>query len=115
LWRHRQERKRQTRISDEFKTRLAQQLNFENNFSDAVRKIADRLELEYLDLLPAFRQLASNCILYYPTDTHWNIYARRVAASMLSTMLVKSNTKQLPIGVSGIKTELCGKASEYYN
>ena len=106
---------RQTRLSDEFKARLAQQLNFEDNFSDAFHKIADRLELEYLDLLPAFRQLAPNCILYYPTDTHWNIYGRRVAANMLSTMLAKSEMKQAWIDLSGFNTELCGKASEYYN
>src|SRR5262245_25367425 len=105
---------RQARVSDELKTLLAQQLNFEDNFSDAFHKTADRLELEYLDLLPAFRQLAPNCILYYPTDTHWNIYGRRVAASMLSMVLTKSKMKA-SLDLSAFNTDLCGQASEYYN
>ena len=112
---------RQARSSDrssvEFKSRLAEQLKFEDNFSDAFREIADRLKLEYLDLLPAFRQLAPNCVLYYPTDTHWNIYGQRVAASLLSVLLLaeRSEMKQPQLDLSNFGTELCGKASEYYN
>jgi hypothetical protein len=112
---------RQARSSDrssvEFKSRLAEQLKFEDNFSDAFREIADRLKLEYLDLLPAFRQLAPNCVLYYPADTHWNIYGQRVAASLLSVLLLaeRSEMKQPQLDLSNYGTELCGKASEYYN
>jgi hypothetical protein len=105
----------QTRLSDEFKARSAQELNFEGNFSEAFHKMANRLEVEYLDLLPVFRRLAPNCILYYPTDTHWNIFGRRVAANMLSRMITKSETNEAWIEASTFNTELCGRASEYYN
>lgn len=95
-----------------FRRSLETQLMFEDNFSGAFRKIADDFKLEYVDLLPEFRKLAANCVLYYPTDSHWNAYARRLAAKLLADKLVRGDT--VPTLGEKVGENFCGKSSEFF-
>jgi hypothetical protein len=79
------------RSNDGFKRRLTKQLAFETNFSEAFGVVASRLGLDYIDLLPIFRELAPNCLLYSPFDTHWNINGRRVAAALVADWISTRN------------------------
>ena len=79
------------RSNQSFKDRLARQLVYENNFSQAFAVLARRLNLDYIDLLPVFRELAPSCLLYSPFDTHWNINGRRVAADLVADWITARN------------------------
>ncbi len=55
---------------------------------EAVRELAGRLQLPFVDLRFRFRALAQTGeLLYYPFDTHWNDRGREAAASILTDEL----------------------------
>ena len=50
------------------------------------------LDIEIVDLLPAFRDTAARRRLYKPRDTHWNIAGNALAAELVSQNLVDRTT-----------------------
>jgi hypothetical protein len=50
------------------------------------------LDIEVVDLLPAFRDAAARQKLYKPRDTHWNIAGNALAAELVSQHLVDRTT-----------------------
>jgi hypothetical protein len=49
--------------------------------------------IDFIDLLPAFRDAASRKRLYKPRDTHWNIAGNRLAARNLANALLESTSQ----------------------
>jgi hypothetical protein len=59
------------------------------------RQLVERLnavDIEVVDLLPAFRDAAARRRLYKPCDTHWNIAGNALAAELVSQHLVDRTT-----------------------
>ena len=94
---------------DEFKFRLADELRSEDSFSQAFGVTARRLDLNYVDLLPVFRQLGRNCIFYHPFDVHWNVYGRRVAAALVAQRIAMNGEPLQPLDLEsfGSSRDLC--------
>jgi len=82
------------RSPDAFKERLPSQLAHESTFSDAFSTLAERLGLEHIDLRPIFRERASQCLLYYPFDSHWNARGRRIAADLIAERMANDGPRQ---------------------
>jgi len=82
------------RSPDPFKARLPTQLAYESTFSDAFSTLAERLGLEHIDLRPIFRAVASQCLLYYPFDSHWNARARQIAAELIAERIANDGSRQ---------------------
>jgi len=56
--------------------------------NEALRRIAADLDLELIDLLPAFRSAAAGGeLLYHPCDSHWNSAGRQRAAEHIAARL----------------------------
>jgi hypothetical protein len=106
-----------TRANEGFRKLVAEQRRFERNFVEAFRVIADRHKLEFLDLLPAFQQVGQDCLFYFPADSHWSVHGRRVAADLVSQLLLSERggpAPQLDL-TARADPEHCGQARDYYN
>ncbi|MFC1853895.1 hypothetical protein ACFL27_27235, partial [candidate division CSSED10-310 bacterium] len=80
-----------------FLDKITKQLHYENNSVDAVLEIAHDLDLKTLNLLPYFKQLASQgSLLYYPFDTHWNIVGREAAADFMASYFKQLDGQTTP-------------------
>ena len=76
------------RSGDELTRRIGEQLRFQDNSAEALRKLASDLHLRLIDLTPSFRRCAKDGdLLYYPIDTHWNLGGREEAARIVSEVL----------------------------
>ena len=59
-----------------------------------LREELDALEIEYLDLLPAFANASRQARYYKPTDTHWNIAGNELAAELIAEYLLARRPPQ---------------------
>ena len=72
----------------EVRNRLTKQLVSMDNSVTAFRRIAAELNINLIDLTPAFRAVAiKGELIYYPFDTHWNPLGRQIAAQLITTRL----------------------------
>jgi hypothetical protein len=62
--------------------------------ASALVSLTDALDLSLIDLLPVFREAASDEMLFYPFDTHWNGTGRRLAARTIASRLGTSREGQ---------------------
>ena len=62
----------------------------DNPSLQAIASLAARLNIDFINLLPVFKEQAANGnLMYYPFDTHWNVEGRRTAASFVASYLDK--------------------------
>lgn len=84
----------------EFLSKIVDQLRFQDEQFEAFRDTSTELDIPFVDLLPAFRELAREGeLLYYPFDSHWNARAREVAAKLIAeklSQLSDDGTTSLP-------------------
>ena len=72
----------------EFRKRLEQQVTFESNAEEVLRRVTQDAQIWFVDLLPDFQERARHGeLLYYPFDTHWNSAGRQAAAEILARRL----------------------------
>lgn len=76
------------RSGRKFQNRIGAQLRTQTNRLYVVRKVAESLEIPFIDLLPPFKARAARGeLLYYPFDSHWNPAGRQVAAQVTAARL----------------------------
>jgi SGNH hydrolase-like domain, acetyltransferase AlgX len=64
--------------------------NPDNPSLQAIATLVTQLNIDFINLLPVFKQRAADgYLLYYPFDTHWNIEGRRTAASFIASYFEK--------------------------
>lgn len=54
------------------------------------------LDIDVLDLYPAFRNVSDERRLYKPRDTHWNLAGNRLAARVIATHLLDGQVGSVP-------------------
>jgi len=74
-------------------TRMPRQRQLDEACLTAIRELAGRLQIPFIDLRTPFRALARGGeLLYYPFDTHWNSRGREAAAHILTSELPRVTT-----------------------
>jgi len=67
-----------------------ERIHVKKNVENAIVKLSQELNLELINLSPAFEQAAKDGkVLYYALDSHWNKEGREVAASFVAEKLIE--------------------------
>jgi len=89
-------------VTDASGLRVRSQINRQravaSNSLEAMREVAQHLNIPLIEVLPQFRRLAEEGrLLYYPFDTHWNRAGRQAAAEVIAEALtsMERNTRDL--------------------